>query len=157
MKNMAEHCSNPDHVRQASAERAPAPAGLAREVLAPQSPYAGLGVILVSAMAMMMAMGSSVLVIGARMSQRCSSSAERAQLTLPVAQSWHTSGTRAASDQTPCGTPIYHSHHDGSISVHYRACDPSELGAVSPAQPERFDGAATGSAEPITVQLRRAP
>ena len=140
MTNMAEHCSNPDHVRQASAERAPAPASLAREVLAPQSPYAGLGVILVSAMAMMMAMGSSVLVIGARMSQRCSSSAERAQPTLPVAQSWHTSGTRAPSDQTPCGTPIYHSHRDGSISVHYHACDPREFGAASPAQPERANG-----------------
>jgi hypothetical protein len=102
---MAEHASKPV---------------LEREVLAPQSPYSGLGVVMVAALAMFLAMASSAFVVRARMAKpSCPSYRTVYQSQLPAAQDWNT-GERMTPQE--CGKPVYHINPGGSISVLYRTC-----------------------------------
>jgi hypothetical protein len=89
---------------------------LTKEVLAPQSPYSGLGVVIVASLAMFMAVTSSALVLRARMARSCATGAYHSQL--PAAVSWH--GTPAPAET--CGVPEYRSNADGSVSVYFKVC-----------------------------------
>lgn len=106
---MAEHASKPV---------------LEKEVLAPQSPYSGLGVVLVAALAMFLAMASSAFVIRARMvKQSCPSYRTVYQSQLPAARQWHATG-HAVERVSPreCGKPLYRTNPDGSVSVYFKSC-----------------------------------
>lgn len=90
---------------------------LTKEVLAPQNPYNGLGVVIVAAMAMFMAVSSSALVLRARMARSCAMSARAYQSELPAAVDWQ--GQAAAES---CGVPEYQTNADGSVSVYFKVC-----------------------------------
>lgn len=91
---------------------------LTKEVLAPQNPYNGLGVVIVAAMAMFMAVSSSALVLRARMARSCAMSARAYQSELPAAVDWQGHAAAAVS----CGVPEYQSNADGSVSVYFKVC-----------------------------------
>ncbi|ACY16399.1 hypothetical protein [Haliangium ochraceum] len=94
---------------------------LTQEVLAPQNPHGGLGVLIVASLAMFLAVASSALVLRVRMAKTCPSQAASAERQLPVAVDWH--GTKKAPRAaSSCGVPAYRSNPDGSVSVQYRVC-----------------------------------
>lgn len=98
---------------------------LEKEVLAPQNPYSGLGVVLVASLAMFLAMASSAFVIRARMvRQSCPSHRTMYQSQLPAAQDWHARDRRSPHG---CGTAVYHENVDGSRSVLFKACADGRL------------------------------
>lgn len=127
---MAEHASKPV---------------LEKEVLAPQNPYSGLGVVLVASLAMFLAMASSAFVIRARMvRQSCPSHRTMYQSQLPAAQDWHVLDRLSPHE---CGKPVYHKNIDGSVSVLYKACadgrlDRSDVGRLE--------------VQPASIEIRRA-
>ena len=90
---------------------------LTKEVLAPQNPYNGLGVVIVSAMAMFLAVSSSALVLRARMARSCAMSARAYQSELPAAVDWQ--GQPAAES---CGVPEYKTNADGSVAAYFKVC-----------------------------------
>jgi hypothetical protein len=90
---------------------------LTKEVLAPQNPYNGLGVVIVAAMAMFMAVSSSALVLRARMARSCAMSARAYQSELPAAVDWQAQATAES-----CGVPEYKTNADGSVSVYFKVC-----------------------------------
>lgn len=94
---------------------------LTKEVLAPQHPYNGLGVVIVAAMAMFMAVSSSALVLRARMARSCAMSDRAYQSELPAAVDWQ--GHAAAES---CGVPEYQTNADGSVSVYFKVCAESD-------------------------------
>lgn len=98
---------------------------LTKEVLAPQNPYSGLGVVIVASLAMFMAVTSSALVLRARVARSCSASVYQSQL--PAAVSWHATAdaSRPAPAET-CGVPEYRGNADGSVSVYFKVCDEGE-------------------------------
>jgi hypothetical protein len=134
---------------------------LTKEVLAPQNPYSGLGVVIVASVAMFMAVTSSALVLRARMVR---SSAFHPQVELPAAVEWHATSRPVQAE--PCGVPEYRGNADGSVSVYFKVCGESDrrpagvpsLGDLRLAPVDIVDGevsADTGD-RPRTVELRRA-
>ncbi len=100
------------------AEQRPDPK-IHREVLPPQNPYSGLGVVLVASLAMFLAMASSAFAIRARMAKQVCPTQVYYQATLPAAQSWHS----VELDPAPvCGVANYRTNDDGSVSVYYHPC-----------------------------------
>lgn len=92
---------------------------LSKEVLAPQNPYSGLGVVLVASLAMFMAMASSAFVIRARMARTCPANAPGYETRMPAAVEWHANTPDADAE---CGMPLYRANPDGSVSVHFKVC-----------------------------------
>lgn len=129
------------------AEHSPQP-NLSREVLAPQNPYSGLGVVLVASLAMFLAMASSAFVIRARMAgQSCPSHRATYQSQLPAAEQWH-----AVERMSPreCGKPQYRTNPDGSVSVLFETCADRGLHLDDIRQGDH------GSAEqPVGIEARR--
>ncbi|WP_428261814.1 hypothetical protein [Haliangium sp.] len=103
------------------------PQQLTKEVLTPQTPYSGLGVVLVASLAMMMALASSAFVVSARMSKRCPTRAVAPEVALPVAQDWSArpAPTQPAPALAPsedaCG-PTYRALPGNVIEVDFRVC-----------------------------------
>jgi hypothetical protein len=142
---------------------------LTKEVLAPQNPYSGLGVVIVASLAMFMAVASSALVLRARMARSCAMSARAYHSELPAAVDWHASASpssRRAERAETCGVPEYRSNADGSVSVYFKVCAESDsrpagmpsLGNLRLAPvdaPADTPGAAIDQ-QPRTVELRRA-
>jgi hypothetical protein len=128
---------------------------LTKEVLAPQNPYNGLGVVIVSAMAMFMAVSSSALVVRARMARSCAMSDRAYQSELPAAVDWQ--GHAAAES---CGVPEYQTNADGSVSVYFKVCAETDrrtaarsLGDLHLTSP--VDGSdAADATRPIVVEVR---
>jgi hypothetical protein len=103
---------------------------LIKEVLAPQNPYSGLGVVIVASLAMFMAVASSALVLRARMARSCAMSSHRYQSELPAAVDWHGTAAQPAATPAPaetCGVPEYQSNADGSVSVFFKVCTGEDL------------------------------
>jgi hypothetical protein len=135
---------------------------LTKEVLAPQNPYSGLGVVIVASLAMFMAVASSALVLRARMARSCAINARSYQSELPAAVDWHamaSSSARGPARAEACGVPEYRSNADGSVSVYFKVCTEGDsrpagvpsLGSLRLAPAEPLDE------QPRTVELRRAP
>jgi hypothetical protein len=93
---------------------------LSREVLPPQKPQSGLGVMLVAAAAMFFAVASSAFVLRARMAQNC---CPLQQVQAPAAVDWN-----ARIDRSDCGTPQYRTQPDGTIQVVYEKCPAAAQG-----------------------------
>lgn len=127
---------------------------LTKEVLAPQNPYSGLGVVIVASVAMFMAVTSSALVLRARMVR---SKAVHPQVELPAAVEWH--ATARPAQAATCGVPEYRGNADGSVSVYFKVCSESErpagvpsLGDLRLAPVDDVDGNDWAR----TIELRRA-
>ncbi len=103
----------------ASSEKPPQ---LVREVLPPQRPGSGLGVMLVAATAMFFAVASSAFILRARMVE-CSMVPDFQ--AAPVVVDIMAPGAQAATDRTQCGEPIYQANADGTISVFFEICPPA--------------------------------
>ena len=134
---------------------------LTKEVLAPQNPYSGLGVVIVASLAMFMAVASSALVLRARMARSCAMSVRSYQSVLPAAVDWHATAPRAQRAET-CGVPEYRSNADGSVSVYFKVCTesdsrPAGVPSLSNLRLAPVDAPAdTLDEQPRTVELRRA-
>jgi hypothetical protein len=132
---------------------------LTKEVLAPQNPYSGLGVVIVASLAMFMAVGSSALVLRARMARSCSMSARAYQSVLPAAVDWHaTASAREVARAETCGVPEYRSNPDGSVSVYFKVCtegDSRPAGVPSLRNLRLAPVDAPIDEQPRTVELRR--
>jgi hypothetical protein len=89
---------------------------LTREVLPPQKPSSGFGVLMVASLTMFFAIASSAFMLRARMVRMCPG-AERAPLVMPdrVIIEWE---DRARE----CGTPAYRTNPDGSTTVFFELC-----------------------------------
>jgi hypothetical protein len=89
---------------------------LSREVLPPQKPSSGFGVLMVASLTMFFAIASSAFVLRARMVRTCPGAAQ-APLVLPdqVIVQWE---DRARE----CGTPAYRANPDGSTTVFFEVC-----------------------------------
>lgn len=128
---------------------------LTKEVLAPQNPYSGLGVVIVASLAMFMAVSSSALVLRARMARSCATSGSAYQSQLPAAVSWHAS-TRPAPAET-CGVPEYRSNADGSVSVYFKVCsDDDRRPADMPSLADLRLAPVDADNDARTVEIRRA-
>lgn len=92
---------------------------LSREVLPPQRPQSGLGVMLVAAAAMFFAVASSAFILRARMAQNCCPLKE---VQAPAAVDWTARVKPSATAE--CGTPQYRTQPDGAIQVVYEHCPP---------------------------------
>ncbi len=101
-------------------------APLVREVLRPYRARSGVGVIVVAASAMFFAVGSSALIVHARMSSDNGGCPARA---LPAAQSW-----QAAPSPDECGRASFVANEDGSETVYFRACEPAQTMRAPQAQ-----------------------
>jgi hypothetical protein len=88
---------------------------LTREVLPPQKPSSGFGILMVASLTMFFAIASSAFVLRARMVRTCPG--QQAPLVLPdqVLVEWD---DRARE----CGTPAYRTHPDGSTTVFFEVC-----------------------------------
>jgi hypothetical protein len=131
---------------------------LTKEVLAPQNPYSGLGVVIVASLAMFMAVTSSALVLRARMARSCTMNARSYQSELPAAVDWHATPRPAQAEN--CGVPEYRSNADGSVSVYFKVCTendrrPASVPSLVDLRLAPVDEAAD-SDRPRTVELRRA-
>jgi hypothetical protein len=137
---------------------------LTREVLAPQNPYSGLGVVIVASLAMFLAVTSSALVLRARMARSCAMSARPYQSELPAAVDWHATAPKTARAET-CGVPEYRSNGDGSVSVYFKVCTESDsrppgvpsLGSLrlAPAEAPADVDARGDAIGPRVVEIRR--
>lgn len=90
---------------------------LSKEVLPPQKPQSGLGVMVVAAAAMFFAVASSAFILRARMAQSC---CPLKQVQTPAAVDWN-----ASNEPAECGTPQYLTRPDGVIKVVYENCAPA--------------------------------
>jgi hypothetical protein len=95
---------------------------LVREVLPPQKPHSGLGVMIVAATAMFFAVASSAFLLRARMAQTCPGAQPR---DIPVVVSVEPPAARPTlSLQTPpeCA-PIVRKDESGKETYYFRPCD----------------------------------
>jgi hypothetical protein len=99
---------------------------LSREVLPPQKPQSGLGVMLVAAAAMFFAVASSAFILRARMVQNC---CPLQQVQAPVAVDWNARIDRGPAD---CGMPVFKAPQaDGTVAVVYEKCpEPAPTGEL---------------------------
>lgn len=98
---------------------------LSREVLPPQKPQSGLGVMLVAAAAMFFAVASSAFILRARMAPSC---CPLKQVQAPAAVDWNARMERGPAD---CGTPEFHPQGDGTVNVVYTKCpEPAPTGEL---------------------------
>lgn len=109
---------------QAMADLVPT-SSLSKEVLPPQKPNSGLGIMLVASLAMFFAVASSAFVLRARTARSCPTASEARSLEAPpevmkVAKEWH----EPARD---CGTPEYRTNPDGSTTVFFEVCPEDRL------------------------------
>ena len=107
---------------------------LTKEVLPPQKPSSGFGVLMVASLAMFFAIASSAFVLRARMVRTCPG-AERAprvvpdqQVTPDVTRQPARAPVRLIAEQhdraPECGTPEYRTNTDGSTTVFFEVCPP---------------------------------
>ncbi len=107
---------------------------LSREVILPQKPSSGVGVMVVAATAMFFAVASSAFVLRARMARRasCSSHAtgHSVRLVTPVRPLVLPSANQTATDRVlvpnaDCGKALYGTDRNGKASVYFTVCPPS--------------------------------
>jgi hypothetical protein len=104
------------------------PTKLSKEVLPPQKPSSGVGVMLVAAAAMFFAVASSALILRTRMAGECCPAG--AAHATPVIVDVEVPAEPPAEPE--CGKAVYQRLLDGTISVTYRACPEAEAPAVAP-------------------------
>jgi hypothetical protein len=113
--------------RQRPAE-ALARARLHREVLPPRDPSSSLGIIAVSAVALLFALSSSLLLFHASALQRCASRTTMAIRAVPAAPAVRATAVTEPPAQA-CAGPIYRSTPDGRAEAVFELCPPRN-GAV---------------------------
>jgi len=99
---------------------------LSKEVLPPQKPQNGVGVMVVAAAAMFFAVASSALILRSRMASECCP-AHAAQAPPPVVEVGIPIATPA---DTHCGEPVYQKLADGTLSITYKACPDVDVQTV---------------------------
>lgn len=102
---------------------------LSKEVLPPQKPQNGVGVMVVAAAAMFFAVASSALILRSRMASECCPS--RAAQAPPVVVD--VTVPTAVPTDFRCGEPVYQQLTDGTISITYKACPPATTSVAAPA------------------------
>jgi hypothetical protein len=98
------------------------PLKLVKEVIPPQHPQSGLGVMMVAATAMFFAVASSAFILRARMSECCTAADIHAT---PLVIDLATEPVAATNDD--CGGAVYEYNPDGSVaSVYFEVCPSAE-------------------------------
>lgn len=118
---------------------------LSKEVLPPQKPQNGVGVMVVAAAAMFFAVASSALILRSRMASECcpTRAARAPAVVVDVAL------PQVRPTDHRCGEPVYQQLADGTISVTYEACTTgAEQPAAVEAVPASPRGIAVGHIEP---------
>lgn len=100
---------------------------LSKEVLPPQKPQNGVGVMVVAAAAMFFAVASSALILRSRMANECCPT--RAVHSPPVIVD--VAIPSATPAEAHCGEPVYQQLVDGTISITYKACPPGTDNAAA--------------------------
>lgn len=100
---------------------------LTKEVLPPQKPSSGFGLMMVASLAMFFTVASSAFVLRARMVQRCpaaeaNSVPQAVLMSLVPADTMEEPRTFAEERARECGKPEYRTNPDGSITVFYEVC-----------------------------------
>lgn len=97
---------------------------LSKEVLPPQKPSSGFGVLMVASLAMFFAIASSAFVLRASMVRTCPG-AEKAPLVVPEQMiiEWQ-------EPVRECGMPEYRSNPDGSTTVFFEVCPQGQARGV---------------------------
>ena len=131
-----------------AADRVSSP--LTKEVLPPHKANNGLGVMLVASLAMFFAVASSAFVLRARMVQsHCRAARAHTTTPAPVPREW-------VQSPQECGKGVKRVHRDGSWSMEYRPCPPSQNVFWLISAEVTADGIdARGDSSPPSIEVRR--